>query len=502
MMDLMLVLELGNGKGIKSIKNIFKLFYMFVLPNIAAISTATILGGATFYHPREMLIFVLGLQLFITIIIQYMIQKNILRHLRNEVILNFVPKKILSFIKQRLLFFIIKFYVPFLLFNFVFLGYYIKNNHHMFILVAFISIIMIIYFQIYLAMIIRYCTNTIKPKLLHILQVSFLFICIAFFLFYVMVSGVFILETLEGYVNKVVFELFYINPLFISIPMVTLSVISIVLIYWIKKINTNVLIYNRKASFRPSTIWLEQFYEKIYGFGLSKLQRLLFAKDIKYILRNNKVLIIVFGIYHTVNLTFLIVFFLLSLKEVTELGLFIPKLYLGWMLGLLVFVAILSAGYKEILEIGNDRKVLKSYHIRLPEIKVIQEKTKVLRAFVFPKITAVFFLFIVTLLIMQLYTLAMIFVLNYVLTFICRKTLELWRVKKTNYQPKNNYVFDIVNFLLMMVSIYILLQLFNSQADNIFLFQTLLLIAISLLYCFHLFTLKHIINHKGDDDLA
>ncbi|WP_217587638.1 hypothetical protein [Lentibacillus saliphilus] len=501
MLGRIFMLELGNDKGLRSFKNVIKLFLTYILPNTAAVIAAGALGIQSFYHPKDMLLFVVGLNVSVTIIVQYISQRHIFGTLENEALLTFIPTKVASFVMRRLFFFFTKAYVPVLIFSVVFLSYFVPGNGLLFMITFVTSVVIIVYFQVYLAMMIRYVTNTMNAVLLQTFQVVFFSLSFMYLLFFWMLSGIYVLETLEDYFDGAIMPAIQVNPFYFSILMMIVAMIAFCFMLCIKRVHITTLIPNRNLSLNLPTARMEQLFQRLYGAGLSDVQTLLFAKDIKDVFRNSKVLITTFGLYHVINMVFMSVFFFLSLR--TDPGLFIAKFYLGWILGLLVFVFLLSAGYKDILDIRHDEDVLKSYHIPLSKLEVILAKTNVLRAFISPKITSMYVVFIVSLLIMNAYTLAAIFLFNYLQCFLWRKIFELWRVKQANDKMFRGHVmFSVVNVMLILVSVYVLLQLFSSTPAHGFLFQSMFLGATLLLYVFNVMMFKHMLINEGGDKYA
>lgn len=183
MINQILILELGNNKGLRSIKNIIKLLYTYIIPNILVIIAATTISTLTFYDPKQMLKFIVGFNVLITIIIQYVAQRGLFKSLEKEALLKFIPIKVSIFIKIRLFFLVSKFYFPILLFSCVFASYFIRGNYCVFITMFLLLFVSLFYFQIYLAMIIRYCVNTIHQLVLHFLQIGLFLIFITYLFF-------------------------------------------------------------------------------------------------------------------------------------------------------------------------------------------------------------------------------------------------------------------------------------------------------------------------------
>src|SRR5690625_5119604 len=144
MLNRLLALELGNNEGLRSSKNIKKLLYMYIVPNISAITLAIAIGTQRFYDPKQMLIFLLNFNLFIMIIIQYSAQRGLFKKLDKEALLKFMPMKISAFVKMRLFFLVAKFYFPILLFSIVLTGLFICDQCFWSIFLAFLLVLFFI----------------------------------------------------------------------------------------------------------------------------------------------------------------------------------------------------------------------------------------------------------------------------------------------------------------------------------------------------------------------
>src|SRR5699024_2266252 len=148
------------------------------------------------------------------------------------------PTKISAFIKMRLFFLMAKFYFPILLFSIVLTGHFIQDQRFVYILLACLLIILIIPTQIYLAMIIRYYTNTIKKSSHQVLQVILFLAFVGYLCFFMMTSIVgFILPVSEDYLNAVGYPILNINLFPIFIILLIIALISIVLFSITKRIH-------------------------------------------------------------------------------------------------------------------------------------------------------------------------------------------------------------------------------------------------------------------------
>lgn len=488
MLNRVLTMELGNDKGLRSTRNLLKLFYTFILPNLTAIQFAYVIHSIPFIDHKLMLIFVLYLNLLVITIIQYSAQKKIFSSLEKEVVLKFVPNKTTLFIKYRLFFLMIKFNFPMLLFSSFYFKTLIRDHILLFTVYALFSIVVIMIFQIHLAIIIRYWTNTMKAVYLQCLQIL-IFLSFLVLLLGASFTPVLFLEMLDRYWGETVSTPFYINTLPIVIPVALLAFVSISLISFAKQINMRVLVRNRNLSFNLNIAMLEKLQAKVYGRGLSRLQKLLFVKDIKYIFRNSKVFITAMGLYHLI-LLYNINFFFLSIPEMGEMGIYMAKFYLVLTIGQLILSCILGGSFNAVLDFKNDLNVVKNYHIQLSETNLIKEKTQILRAFVFPKLTLTYLIFIATTLLLNQFMLALIFLLNYFICFWGRKTLELIRLKSVNHLNSESGFLSFVNLIIILVNANLLMRLLNSPDDNIYFFQLLSLGSVLILYFYHLLIFK------------
>jgi len=166
-------------------------------------------------------------------------------------------------------------------------------------------------------------------------------------------------------------------------------------------------------------------------------------------------------------------------------------------------MGILSTSFKDSLDLDNDFNVLKSYHIELSKQELITTKTRVLRAFVFPKLTLMYTILIMTMLILTQFTVALMLLFNYFQCFLYLKTFELIRVKTVNQMNSESSIMHGINFLLILLTINMFFHLLHSSIENAVLYQILFLGSLIILYCFHLFIFKNkkftegVISHAG-----
>lgn len=498
MLNQILTLELCNDKGLKSLTNLRKLFLSYGLPNISAFLMATVIGVQTFYEVKSIILLVLGLNIFSTIVVQYIAQKNILGNLEKEALLKFLPTKIPQFVKIRLFLFIMKLYFPVLLFSTVLLSFFIEENYFV-LMVLMISSVFIINLQICLSILIRYYMNTLRRLPLQILQVGLLLIFTVCGSLYILFGTILLLEMLEDLLDNIVYAQLSIDSLYVFSTVFVIAIISIVLKLIIDRLHLNVLFHNRNLGFELKTAMAEKAHWKIYGLFLSKTQKVLFEKDIKHVMRDSKVMLFVLGLNHLVIFGIMI-FPLFMVTEINENDIFIIKLFFMFMIGQMILMGLISMGNKDFTSSESDFDVVEGYHITLPKRGIIDVKVKLLKAFVFPKLTVIYAILMIKVLIMNEYTLALLVLFNYIQCYLFAKTWGLWIVKEANKMNSQNQILYFVNAGLIMAFLIVLMQAFNGTIENLFLFQILLLGMLALLYCFHLFVFKDNNKYKTDQE--
>lgn len=161
------------------------------------------------------------------------------------------------------------------------------------------------------------------------------------------------------------------------------------------------------------------------------------------------------------------------------------------MVGQIIGMWILSLGQRDIIELDHDFNVVKNYHVKLSKTELIKTKSRILRTFVFPKLTLMYAILIITMLVLNQYTIVLMFLFNYFQCILCMKTLKLIRVKAVNRMNSESSILHGVNFLIILLSINMFFQLLHSPIEKAVLYQMLFLGTLIILYCFHLFIFKN-----------
>lgn len=496
MISRILALELGNDKGLRSYKNLKKLFYIYILPNLSALLTASGIGLQRFYDAESIILLLLGYNLLLATSIQYYAQRNVLSKLNSEAMLKFIPEKTPQFIKLRLLLFVTKFQLPLLLFTVVFLSFFIERTYYKLLLLLFIPLMINI--QIGAAIWIRYCMNTLKRLTLQILQVITFISFISFVSYIVFFGAGPLLEALASLLSNGEYPSYQMTPSFILPAVLIVAWLAVVLSLTSNRLNLKILLRNRDLSFEINTNKLERMYTGVYGFGLSHLQKILFEKDVKHIMRNSKVMLVMLGLTQMIYFS-IMTFFFLTIPEMhdPEASIFMSWFYLAFFMVFIIFNGILIMPNEEYTGLKNDFDVGKSYHIDLSKNQFIDVKSRILQAFVFPNITIIYTVFIVTLLILSEYTVALIYFLNYLQLFVFIRAWGLWVVKSKNQMNSTKELIGYVNFGLILAFFIILGQAFSRPIESLFLFQVLVLFMLVVLYVFHRFINRDFNSSKG-----
>lgn len=495
MISRILALELGNDKGLLSFKNLKKLFYVYIVPNFSAIILAVIFGLQRFYDPKGMILAVLGINLLVVVGVQFYAQRNVLSKLDTEALLKFIPERIPHFIKLRLLFFVIKFQLPSFIFTVTLLSFFIERNYY--VLLLFILILLLINLQITGAIWLRYWMNTWRRLTLQTWQVSLFLGFISFINWFSFSAAEPVLEALENILmNREAYSLHQIDPSHISIIISIVAVISVASSLFINRINFKILMRNRDLSFALKTRNLERILVRVYGLGLSKIQKILFAKDIKQLARHSKAMLVMHGLMHLTYIG-MMTFFFLDFSEI-NLEIFMSRFYLVFFLIFIIFAGVTIMPNKEYTGFKNDFDVAKSYHIHLSKSQLVHVKTRLLQAIVFPKLTIIYAGFIITLLILDEYTLSLIYFINYWQLLVFVKAWSLWIVKSANQMNHPSELISYINFGLILAFFILFGQALSRPIESLFIFQGLVLLMLIVLYCFHLFINKEFEKYKSN----
>lgn len=497
MISRILALEFGNDKGLRSYKNLKKLFYIYILPSVSALLMATGIGSQKFYATESTILVVIGYNLLLAVCIQYYAQRNILSKLDTEALLKFIPEKTPQFIKLRLLLFMTKLQLPILLFTVIFLSFFIERSYFVFLLVILIPLL--INLQITGAIWLRYWMNTLKRLTLQIWQVILFLGFVSFFIWFTFQSSEPVFDAIANVLMANEFhQLYQVDASYIIRGISIVTVISVVSSLFINRINFKVLIRNRNLSFEINTDKLEKLYTRVYGFGLSHIQKILFEKDVKQIMRNSKVMLVMLGITQMMYFGFM-TFFFLTVPEMhdPEASIFMSRFYLVFFMGFIILYGILIMANEEYTGLKNDFDVGKSYHIDLSKNQFIDVKSRLLQAFAFPKITLIYTVFIVTLMILGEYAVAFIYLLNFLQLFVFIKAWSLWIVKTKNQMNSTKELIGYVNFGLILAFFFTLGQALSRPIEDLFLYQVLVLLILAVLYIFHRFINKDFNSIEG-----
>lgn len=499
MFQRILILEFGNNKGLWALENLRKIGYRFIAPNIIMTLAAIALTYEQFYEPSKMILIVLGSNIVWTALIQFSTQRGVFRNLENEPIIKFIPTKTTQFIWIRLTLFFAKFYYPILLFNIVFISFFVAMNQIVALIILIIASILFIYIQINASIIIRYIANTVRPIYLHIMQISLFILAIICIGTYQWMATFYIMESLDAYFAGATHDPFQLSVVYLAIATIGIILLAISISIITKRMNLLTIIHNRELNLKIDTSTLEKWHYTLYKYRLTKIQKLIFNKDIKYIFRHSKVLFVFLGLYHLVTFNMMI-FFFLSVDEFNdpEIVMFMSKFYLVVFIGVTFVLSFLSLFIKDVFQIENDQKVVRSYHIDLPKQRFIQAKGRILETFYYPKLTFIYTVFTITSLILQQYTLTGYLLINYIQCMLIMKLCSLVVAKTANNLNSNNQVLHTIQFILVVGFIAIFRKFIFSPIDKYFLFQLLSIGMIIVLYGYNYFFFKDFEKFKTD----
>jgi len=204
--------------------------------------------------------------------------------------------------------------------------------------------------------------NTLKRLTLQILQVV-VFISFVSYVSYLVFFGTEpLLETLGALLSNAEFPSYQMNTALIFPVVLNVVVLSVVLSLTSHRLDLNILLRNRDLNFEINTNQLERMYTKIYGFGLSHLQKILFEKDIKQIMSRSMVMLVLLTLTQLIYFGIMI-FFFLTIPEIhdPEASIFMSKFYFVYFLVFIILHGILIMPNEEYTGLKNDLDVVKTH---------------------------------------------------------------------------------------------------------------------------------------------
>lgn len=504
MFNLWFNLEFNGGGSKSKFKKILKFLTTYILPTIVMIVFPNIIGIDIKYNIKYTLINLIIINLLYSSIIHVYIQKNIFPNFKKDVIIKFIPDRINDYIILRVYMIFMKAYLPIITSSILIFKGVVSNLDLIFYIMSLLIIVSIICINVIIAIFYKYFFNTLKEIHLKIGN-FFVFIYISsVFLFGSGFTPIWYLENRFHNINSagIITSEIEIKNLEILIIILILT-LSLMLSKFTKdflKLKGRVLILERVLSINVNKNKIrnkiQSFYEKIYSINLSNIERRIFSKDIKLVIRENKYSLLFIILLQVINIGTVIYFYFADNTKTIEIFIVICKVSTG-----LVITQILGSSFvaKTTLEknvnIENDFEVLKNYNIKLKKRSIIKGKTRLLSAIVFPKIISVFSILILSSLIINLSSyLALIYLFAMIQLIFIKETMELWQVKSINKLNNNSTIIETVNIFAVFGAIMAFISVFKIAESGAYIKGQLVLIAITaIIYMYNL-----LINNRKD----
>lgn len=463
MFNLWCMLEFSKGSSNLSIKQIVKFLRNYVLPTIITVIIANNINKNINFHVKDTIINLIIINSFYIGVVHLYIQKNFFMKLDGDIIIKFMPNKAIDYILLRIFMIFMKAYLPVIIPSVSVLGIFFVNSKLILYLCSLLLIVSAIAINTLIAIYWRYFINT--TKIIYVKIGNFIFsICI--FILFVLISfftPIWILSNVEtslihGNIRSIVELNLFVLLMFILVGMLTFVIFKCSKDYF--SVRARMLIFNRKLtiSIYKSKIStkIERFYQRVYSICLSTLEKDIFNKDVKEIIRESKYSFVFVSILQILFITTILFFNFADQTNTTESSIFISKLLTVMVIGqLLVSFYVSKATFEKHINIENDFEVLEKYDIKFTKNNVIKAKTRILGAIVFPKIYFIFSILILSSIIQSNNYLALILLLSMIQIIFIKKSMELCRVKSINKLNSRSEVikqFNVAGIFITMMS--------------------------------------------------
>lgn len=488
------------------IKKFTKFICSYILPTIIAIMLSDKALFGIQYNFSAGVTNIIVFNLLYSSIVHLYIQKSLFNSLEKDVIIKFVPNKLNIYIILRVLTIFIKIYMPAITLSILSFKDSIINSNYIFYIYSVMLIISGIFFNVIIAIFYRYLLTVANKRIYKVINfISFIYIS-SLFVYQSFIAPIRYFENIDRHLKNDYIAIDKIHITFFQIILIiTIFIISII---GIKSLNSFLKIRGRNLIFIKNanvdkksnkvTKLIESYCEKVYSFYFSNIEKSIFMKDIKEIIRENKYILLFMCLVHVINSgSSLFFFFADSSINSVEIAIISNKL----LFSLSVFQIAISyfcgrASFTNNINIDTDYEVLKNYNIRITMDGVIKVKTRVLSAIVFPKVLSIFSIIIISSLIIYSNTyLALIYFIAMIQLLFLKEIIMLWIVKSINKFNNNKKIIEILNTILISSTFGILVYVYFSTEKIEFLYGQLMLLVILIgLYLFNLFINKERIN--------
>lgn len=467
------------------------LFVEYFLPSLFTIVLALTIMTGMYSSFQQLWNYLLILQLMGTILLQYSLEKSFLSHLHKEVFLRFFPEYTMDFIFLQVLVKAIKWYTPLCMFCLTLLGIYMEISFSMYSLFSILFYCTILLFQVALAFLLRLLRNCLRMGFIKVFQIlsfiSFLYATS----FLSLESTFLILKHLDtGVVSIDKVPAVYTN-LFNWLTLFIVALLSIFIItYAYKKGSQQIglFIWQRQLYRAFSTVWVENLLNRFYSLNMSNTEKILFEKDLKDTLRENRYMVFYMVILQLVYLGSVIYIRVLFGQDQTLFEhLEFSRMVLGWILIQQFIVGGLTFHSKEQLEIDKDQQLLCDYQIEISNEQLVTIKSRVLTVLFFPKIGILFGGFIMWEMAQGQYRVMVEYLYVWVVCWMIERTLALWRVKEINGLNSQSTCVQFFSFLLITIAGVLFFFYYTHSVESTPRYHVLFLSSSILLYAFHRF---------------
>lgn len=504
MFNLLFNLILNDGYSKSKVKKYFNFFCSYILPTIIIIIFSDRMMINAKYDVKGTLINIIIFNLLYSSLIHVYIQKKVFPNLQKDVIIKFVPDRVNSYIILRVFMIFMKIYLPIITSSIIIFKDVIANLNCILYICCLLITALIICINVSIAIYYKYYSNIVSEMFLNVGN-FFIFILISsLFIFEAIYTPIWYIENLVKNMknNSININKIEINHYEIFIIILVLALL-IVMFKFIKNflyLKGRVLIFQRtygKINSNKITNRIEAFYDKVYSINFSNIEKIIFSNDVKVLIRENKYSLIFTISLQLINIGFILFLYFSDNIKTIEASILSCKLLTGIeILQILISCFCVKTTFEKNVNLSNDFRVLKNYNIKFTKKSIIKVKTQLLSAIVFPKITSIFSILILSSLIINSNVyLSLIYLLSMIQLLFIKKTMELWYVKSINKLNNNNAIIKIVNVLALFGAVINLIYVYWCTEKVSYIKGQVLFIAITVII--YLYNLR--INNSRDN---
>lgn len=420
--------------------------------------------------------------------------------------MKFIPNRIKDYIVVRLFAVFIKAYLPLIVASLLSLAVFFKNAKLLFYISSVIIVVSLMVINVLVAVYWRYFISTARKVYIKVANfLAFISMSGITFALGIMIPFLFLNRLEDDFNNRQIIDTglsFDLRAFLIVIFIGLLSLIALRYANKFFKLRARNLLINRDLTdqlYKYKIIRkLENFYQCFYSFGLSTVEKVIFNKDVKEVIRKSKYILIYLLIQHAITIGSTLYFYFATKPITVEDSIISSKIFSVLTISSVFIIAFVSKiSFRNHINIEDDFEVLQKYNIKFEKKSVIKAKTRIISSMISPKIYLLFSVFVLVAIVRFNFYLALIYIFSAIEVIFIKKTLELWSVKSVNGLNSNSELMSQINGVVIIINIISFITVYKLTDKLHYLLGHLLLILVTAgTYLFHLY-IYNTKNQKG-----